>query len=76
MRRIPAGNGVPMVVGYGTGELKEFQRQSRDFVAAWRAKGNSCEELIFPSLNHYEVQEQFNEPDGPLVKAMLKMMGI
>jgi arylformamidase len=75
MRRIPSG-GVPMVVGYGTGELNEFQRQSRDFVAAWRAKGNACEELVFPGLNHYEVQEQFNEADGPLVKAMLKMMGI
>lgn len=75
IRRIPAAP-PKLTVGYGTGELAEFQRQSRDFVKAWRAAGHACDELAFDGLNHFEVQEQFAVADGPLVAAMLKMMGI
>ncbi|HEY4136262.1 MAG TPA: alpha/beta hydrolase [Alphaproteobacteria bacterium] len=77
IRHIPsAAPGLPLIVGYGTGELDEFQRQSHDFVLAWRAQGRVCEEQVFPGANHFDVQEQFSLPEGTLVQSMLKMMGV
>ena len=36
IRHIP-GDGPPIFVGWGDGELDEFKRQGRDFAAAWSA---------------------------------------
>ena len=75
IRRIPA-DGCPLVIGYGGGEQKEFRRQSRDFAAAWRAAGLPVEEFDMPGVNHFELRRHFNDPDGPILKAMLGLMGL
>lgn len=68
--------GIPLVMAYGSGELDEFQRQSREFAAAWRAKGHSCELIEMPGLNHFDLNQEFNNPDGPILKATFEMMSV
>ncbi len=69
-------DGCPLVVGYGGGEQREFRRQSRDFAAAWRARGLTVEEIDLPGVNHFAVRRCFNDPDGPILKATFAMMGM
>jgi arylformamidase len=73
IRRIP-DHGMKLVIGYGEGELAEFQRQSRAFAAAWRARTYPCTELVLPGLNHFEVQQLYGKPDSVVVRAILAMM--
>ncbi len=68
--------GIPLVMAYGTGELDEFQRQSQEFAAAWRARGYPCELIEMPGLNHFELNHEFNNPDGPILKATFEMMSV
>ena len=75
IRRIPA-DGCPLIVGYGGGEQKEFRRQSRDFAAAWREAGLKVEEFDMPGVNHFELRRHFNDPNGPILKSMLSLMGL
>ena len=75
IRRIPA-DGCPLIVGYGGNEQKEFRRQSREFAAAWREAGLRVEEFDMPGVNHFELRRHFNDPDGPILKAMLSLMGL
>lgn len=67
---------APTVIAYGTGELAEFQRQSRDFAAELGRRGHDCREVVLPGLNHFEVGEAFAEPDGPLLAAAFEMIGV
>ena len=66
--------GCPLIVGYGGGEHEEFRRQSQEFAAAWRAGEFECQEFDLPGLNHFEVAQQFNNPDSPILKAMFEMI--
>ncbi len=75
IRRIPA-DGCPLVVGYGGGEQKEFRRQSRAFAAAWRDAGLEVHEFDMEGVNHFELRRHFNDPDGPILSAMLRLMGL
>ena len=75
IRHIPP-RPIPVVIGYGTKELAEFQRQSREFAAAWRARGYPCTELALPNLKHYAVNYEFNDPQGVLLGAIFKQMGL
>ena len=75
IRQIPA-DGCPLVIGYGGGEQKEFRRQSREFAAAWREAGLKVREFDMPGVNHFERRRHFNDPDGPILKATLEMMGL
>ena len=45
--RMPSG-GRPLIVGWGEGELDEFQRQSREFAAAWSESGGAVRTVIRP----------------------------
>ena len=73
IRRIP-DHAMKLVIGYGEGELAEFQRQSREFAAVWRARNYPCTELALPGLNHFEVQQLYGKPDSVITKAILAMM--
>lgn len=75
IRHIPA-RPIPLVIGYGTQELAEFQRQSREFAAAWRGRGYPCTELALPDLKHFAVNYEFNNPRGELLNAILLQMGL
>lgn len=73
IHRIPKTK-IPLVVGVGTGELQEFQRQSHAFVAAWRAAGQSCDFLVVEGKNHFEMGAEFGDPDSPVIRAILRQM--
>jgi arylformamidase len=65
----------PMVIAYGGGEQIEFRRHSRDFAAELRRRNYPVTELDMPGLHHFEMAEQFADPDSALMKAVFKVMG-
>jgi arylformamidase len=65
---------APLIVTYGGFETPEFQRQSRDFVAAVKAAGKPVELVAAPSYNHFEMCESLGNPYGPNGRAALKLM--
>ena len=65
---------APVIVAYGTLETPEFQRQSRDFVAAVKAAGKSAQLLVGEGYNHFEMAETLANPYGLLGRAVLELM--
>jgi len=64
----------PVIVGYGTLETPEFQRQSRDFAAAVKAAGKPVTLLVGEGYNHFEMPELLANPHGLLGRAALEQM--
>jgi arylformamidase len=64
----------PVIVGYGTLETPEFQRQSRDFAAAVKAAGKPVELQVGEGYNHFEMSETLANPYGLLGRAALEQM--
>ncbi len=64
----------PVVCTYGTLETPEFQRQSRDFVAAMKAAGKPIELLVGPEYNHFEIMDTLASPYGLCGRAALEQM--
>lgn len=75
IRHIP-DDGCPIVIGYGEGEHREFRRQSREFAAAWRARGLVCHEFDVPGRNHFDMNNVVADPDCPIMKSMFEIMGL
>jgi arylformamidase len=73
IHQIPATR-IPLVIGVGSGELPEFQRQNHAFVDAWRAAGQDCEFLVVEGKNHFDMGAEFGDPDSPIIKAILRQM--
>ncbi len=73
IRHLPE-RGCPLIIGYGGGEHDEFRRQSMEFAAAWRGCGFDCQEFDLPGLNHFDVGQQFNNPESPILKAMFELI--
>ncbi len=67
---------APVVVAYGSLETPEFQRQSREFVAAVKAAGKPAELIVGDGYNHFEIMETLGNPYGVLGRAAFKQMGI
>ncbi len=65
---------VPVVVGYGTNETPEFQRQNRDFVDAVRAVGKPVELHVGEGYNHFEMFNTLADPYDLMGRAMLRLM--
>jgi arylformamidase len=65
---------APVIVGYGTFETPEFQRQARDFAAAVTAAGKPVELLVGEGYNHFEMFETLANPYGVLGRAVLEQM--
>jgi arylformamidase len=59
-----------LIIAYGSGELPELKRQSREFAVAWRARGHPGEMIEVADCHHYAVLEQLAQPDGVLAKAL------
>ncbi len=64
----------PLIVGYGTYETPEFQRQARDFAAALEAAGKPLQLLVGEGYNHFEILETLANPYGLLGRAALEQM--
>ena len=67
---------IPMVVGHGDGELKEFQRQSREFAIALTERGYPVTDLLLEGCNHFDVVESLSRADSPAIRATFEMMGL
>ena len=79
IRQIPPAAKIgplPIVVAYGSGELKEFQRQSRDFAPAWRAAGHPTTVCEIEGNNHFDMAQDWAQADRPLFKAMAEIVGL
>ena len=69
-------SGCPLVIGFGSLETDEFQRQGRSFAAAWRQRGLSSQLVPMEGRHHYSINADLNDPGGDLVTPFLKHMGI
>jgi arylformamidase len=65
---------TPLILGYGTCETPEFQRQSRDFAAAVHAAGKPVELIEGLAYNHFELLGTLANPYGLMGRAMLRQM--
>lgn len=65
-----------LVLGIGTLETPEFQRQSRDFAAALQQAGKPVKLIVGEGYNHYEVGETIGHPYALLGRAAMEMMGL
>lgn len=64
----------PLTIAYGTGELPELQRQSRDYHAARVAAGLPSALLPLEGHDHFSILEELASPDGALMQALLRLM--
>ena len=67
--------GPPLTMAWGTGELEEFQRQSRDFAAAWENAGHHVDTFVMEGLNHFEVGREMFNPDQSVFQKILQNIG-
>jgi arylformamidase len=67
---------MPLIVGYGTDETPEFQRQARDFSAALTKAGKLHELVVGVGYNHFEIAETISNPYGLIGRRVLKMIGL
>jgi arylformamidase len=67
---------APLVLGYGTYETPEFQRQTRDFHAAVTAAGKPAKLIVGVGYNHFELLETLASPYGLMGRAMLEQMNL
>jgi arylformamidase len=66
----------PLIVGYGTLETPEFQRQSKDFAEALTARGHTVDLLVAEHCNHFEILDTLANPYDLLGRAALAQMGL
>jgi arylformamidase len=65
---------TPLIVAHASLDTPEFQRQSRDFVAAMKAAGKPVEFIVGEGYNHFEFIETLANPYGILGRAALAQM--
>ncbi len=66
---------TPLAVAYGTGELPELQRQSRDFHARRVAAGGPGPLVPVEGKNHFDIMEELRAADGKLFAAAAGLLG-
>ena len=67
---------TPLIVGHGTLETPEFQRQTREFAAAVKAAGKPIGFILGEGFNHFEMQETMANPFGLCGRPALEQMGL
>jgi len=61
---------VPLTVAFGTGELPELQRQSRDYYQARVSAGLPGTLLPLEPCNHFSIMDELEKADGRLTAAL------
>ncbi len=62
---------VPLTVAVGAAESAEFRRQSRDFVARWRAAGMAVGHAEIAGADHFTALDALFAADGPFLEQLL-----
>jgi acetyl esterase/lipase len=65
----------PLTIAYGTAELPELQRQSRDYHAAREAAKLPSKLLPLGGHDHFSILEELAEPRGQLTEAVVRLTG-
>lgn len=63
-----------LLITHGADQPSEFERQSRDYFAAWTGAGLEAEYWSRPGLNHFNELEAFGDPQSELVERLLKLV--
>jgi arylformamidase len=66
----------PLIVAWGERETAAFKQQSRDYAAAWRAKGFPVREIEVADHHHFSILAELADRDSPLARAMLDQMAV
>jgi acetyl esterase/lipase len=74
LRRVP-GVSPPLAVVYGTAELPELQRQSRDYAAAREAAGLPVRLAPLSGRNHFTILEELAHPSGAITALVRELVG-
>ncbi len=64
----------PLIVAYGTEELSELQRQSREFGIARQHAGLPGQLAPLAGHNHFTILEELSRPDGLLTALLLRLI--
>lgn len=62
----------PIILAYGTNELAELQRQSRDYAKRLGAIGQPVFVRSAPGHDHFSILEEFAKPDGSLCQEVIQ----
>lgn len=72
IRQLPVSS-PPLVIAFGTGELPELQRQSRDYHSARKDAGLPSDEMPLIGHDHFSILEELASPDGKLAARMVQL---
>jgi arylformamidase len=72
IKQLPARS-PPLTITYGTAELPELQRQSRDYHAARKAAGLPSELLALEGHDHFSIVEELAASSGQLTNALVRL---
>ncbi len=64
---------IPTVVAFGTAELSELQRQSKDYIQALQQAGRRVQSLPLKGRNHFTILETLADPAGDILQAVLSL---
>lgn len=74
--RNPPRRALPVLVAVGGAEPPLWIRMSKDYVALCREHGVPCEYMELPGQDHFDASRAPGDPESPLARAMLRMMGL
>jgi arylformamidase len=72
IRQLPSRSG-PLVIAFGTAELPELQRQSRDYGFARQAANLPSELLPLAGHDHFSILEELAHPTGQLANRLARL---
>ena len=74
--RNPPRRALPLLVAVGGAEPRLWIKMSEDYAALCHEHGIECEYLEMPGQDHFDISRAVGDPESPLARAMLRMMGL
>jgi arylformamidase len=65
----------PLAIAYGTAELPELQRQSREYAEARAKAGLPGQLAALAGHNHFTILEELARPEGAVTKLVVELVG-
>ena len=64
---------APLAIAFGTAELPELQRQSRDYYSARKAAGLPSELMPLEGHNHFSILDELSDPKGRIAVSAARL---
>ena len=74
--RNPPRRALPLLVAVGGVEPPLWIEMSKDYAALCREHGIECEYLELAGHDHFDASRAAGDPESPLARAMIRMMGL